>query len=233
MGQRLIKDIRGDHIVARDGRIGSVEDAYFDEREWAVRYLVVDTGNWLPGRQVLISPRQVPPQPKQDGIRVDLTREQVEHAPGIEEHQPVSRILEEAHARYYGYPYYWAGPYLWGPAPMPLAAGAVWAERPPDTQTQELRAMAEQRARDSHLRSGAEVVGYAIHAQDGELGHVEDFVVDEHTWAISGMVVDTRNWLPGGKVMVPPSTIADIDWDRREVSVRMSREALRSAPPAA
>lgn len=233
MGQKVMQDIRGDAIVARDGAIGSVQDVYFDDERWTVRYLVVDTGNWLPGRQVLISPRQVPAQPPGDAIRVDLTREQVERAPGIDRDKAVSRTLEQAHALYYGYPYYWAGPYLWGMGPLPLSNSA--AERGlagRSREQEEMRARAEQQARESHLRSSAEVVGYAIRAEDGELGHVEDFLVDEESWAISGVVVDTRNWLPGKKAVVPPSAISDVDWHRREVSVRMAREQIKSAPPA-
>lgn len=234
MTQKMMQDLRGDAIVARDGRIGSVQDVYFDDERWAVRYLVVDTGNWLPGRQVLISPRQVPEQAPGGEIRVDLTRDQVEHAPGIEQDTPVSRILEEAHARYYDYPFYWAGPYLWGPAPLPHAARAPEpAARGAAREHGEIREATEQRARETHLRSGAEVVGYAIRAQDGELGHVEDFLVDERTWEISGMVVDTRNWLPGKKVVVAPTAIEDIDWHAGQVSVRMTRDEVKRAAPAA
>lgn len=226
MRQKVMQDIRGDAIVARDGKVGSVADVYFDDERWAVRYLVVDTGGWLPGRKILISPAQVPPQDAGDAIRVELTREQVEQAPGIEQDAPVSRTLEAAHARYYRYPYYWTGPYLWGATPLPAAQPG------PPTQYRELEAAAEQQARESHLRSSGEVVGYNIRAADGDLGHVEDFVIDDETWAISDMVVDTRNWLPGRKVLVPPSAIEDIDWATRKVSVRMKRDELKQAPEA-
>jgi uncharacterized protein YrrD len=231
MLQRVMQDLKGDAIRARDGDVGSVKDVYFDDERWAVRYLVVDTGGWLPGRKVLISPAQVPPQPAGDAIQVELTREQVERAPGVENDAPVSRLMEAAHARYYGYPYYWAGPYLWGVAPV--AYGSAAAEQGRPREDEEQREMAEQRARESHLRSSAEVIGYAIRAADGELGHVEDFVVEDDSWKIAGMVVDTRNWLPGKKVLVPPSAIADIDWEGRQVTVAMSREELKRAPEAA
>jgi sporulation protein YlmC with PRC-barrel domain len=234
MLQRVMQDLKGDRIQARDGPIGSVHDVYFDDERWAVRYLVVDTGEWLPGKRVLISPASVPRQEGDgDYIRVALTREQVEHAPGTDEDPPVSRMLEAAHAQYYGYPYYWTGPYLWGPVPMPLAAPpAEQAQRAPSSTEREIRQAAEQRARESHLRSSSEVVGYAIRAVDGEIGHVEDFVVDDRTWAIADMVVDTRNWLPGKKVLVPPEAISDIDWDNRQVSVKLRREELKRSPEA-
>lgn len=224
--ERALKDLRGDAIVARDGRIGSLDDVFFDDREWSVRYLVVDTGNWLPGRQVLISPHSVQRDAQsKDAIALDLTREQVEGSPGLETDQPVSRQFEEAHARYYGYMQYLA------------ATGATGAVMPPppsaarDVDRGELE-RAKEAARQSHLRSSRAIAGYRIEAADGELGHVEDFVVDEDRWAISDLVVDTRNWLPGKKVLVPPSAVEDIDWESRKVRVRLARRELKEAPAA-
>ena len=229
-----LKELKGREVLARDGRIGSVDDVYFDDERWAVRYLVVDTGNWLPGRKVLISPASVPQQEHAaEEIRVALTREQVRTAPDTSEDPPVSRLMEEAHARHYRYPYYWAGPYLWGAAAVPLAALTPEEQRARPSEQRELEEMLEQRAHESHVRSGAQVVGYSLRAADGEIGHVEDFVVDEDSWAISGMVVDTRNWLPGKKVLVPPAAISAIDWESREVSVRLTRAQLEHAPEAA
>jgi sporulation protein YlmC with PRC-barrel domain len=233
MLQKAIEDIRGDELVARDGAIGSVDDVYFDDERWAVRYLVVDTGKWLPGRKVLISPASVEPlQSRADAIRVALTREQIENAPGIDEKAPISRSLEAAHARYYGYPYYWTGPYLWGVTAMPLAPDWTQTAQATPTERAEKYAKAEQAAEESHLRSSREIVGYKIRAVDGDIGHVEDFVVDDESWVISDMVVDTRNWLPGKKVLVPPTAISDIDWHTREVEIRLTRAELKQALPA-
>lgn len=238
---RAIADLTGDAILARDGRIGAVDDIYFDDAKWAVRYFVVDTGNWLP-RKVLISPASLAPlEGGADHLRADLTKQQVEGAPAAGEHPPVSRTLEEAHAKYYGYTQYWAGPYLWGAVPFPHAALPPLADATAPQRAEgrasrqrhesELRA-AEKRARDSRLRSASEVTGYRILASDGEIGRVEDFVVDDADWSISDMVVDTNAWLPGGKVLVPPSAISGIDWERGEVRVRLSREELERAAAA-
>src|SRR5262245_55211151 len=176
MLQKAIHDLKGDAILARDGRIGSVDDVYFDDEKWAVRYFVVDTGEWLPGRRVLISPASLAPAAMDpDSLLADLSKAQVENAPGTGAAPPISRALEEAHAKYYGYNYYWAGPYLWGAAEMPL--GPLPDDPHQPEHEQELRA-AEARAKESHLRSSREVVGYRIRAADGELGHVEDFLVD-------------------------------------------------------
>ena len=222
---RALNDLRRDFIIARDGRIGSLADVYFDDDAWTVRYLVVDTGDWLPGRKVLISPHSVQRDtPSRDAIPVDLTREQVERSPGLEADKPVSRQFEDAHARYYGYPQYWAA--------LGAAGGAVPVPPVPGAPDQLELEKAEQAARESHLRSSREVAGYRIEARDGALGHVEDFMVDEESWSIAELVVDTRNWLPGKKVLVPPSAVADIDWEARRVRVRLARSELREAPAA-
>jgi hypothetical protein len=227
-----MKDLRGDDILARDGAIGSVHDAYFDDEHWALRYLVVDTGNWLPGRQVLISPASVRAVGADD-LQVDLSRAQVEQAPGVETHQPVSRLYEQSHALHYGYPYYWTGPYLWGPAVMPIAAPPEQAQSASEMRgTQEAAARAEREVAESHLRSAAEVVGYHIEARDGSIGHVEDFLVDLDNWAIANMVVDTRNWLPGNKVGISPSEIESVDWASKKVRVRLTRDQIRHSAQA-
>jgi hypothetical protein len=225
MLQQAMKDLRGDAIVARDGQIGSVNDVFFDDASWTVRYLVVDTGKWLPGRKVLISPHSVQQEARAaDEIAVNLTREQVERSPGIDADQPVSRQFEKAHADYYGYPFAVDAAAMGGGA-MPL--GTPMSATGEDRRRQ---AQLERAARESHVRSGREVVGYSIQAADGPIGHVEDFLVDDEKWTIADMVVDTRNWLPGGKkVPVPPSAIAGIDWHKRQVQVRLTSEELRRA----
>lgn len=217
-----VKDIRGDKIAARDGEIGSVDEVYFDDEDWRVRYFVVDTGGWLAGRKVLISPVSVDrSQSDEHAIAVGLSREQVEHSPGIEADKPVDRQLEEAHARYYGYSLYWASPEM---------AGMTTLERSGES-ARELK-KAERKAERSHLRSSDEVIGYSIHAADGRIGHVEDLRIDDRNWAVSDLVVDTRDWLPGKKVLVPPSAVENIDWSTREVRLRMSREDVDRSCPA-
>lgn len=226
MMHKLVKDLQGDTIVARDGEIGSLSDAYFDDERWTLRYFVIDTGRWLPGRKVLVAPQSVA-QAEGAVMRLELSRGEVERAPGIDADPPVSRLLSQAHEARYGYPY--GGPFLWA-APMVPAAAPPLATDPVDRERAE---QAERRAERTHLRASSEVVGYRIQAADGEIGHVEDFVVDDQSWAIADMVVDTRNWLPGKKVLVPPSAICGIDWERGTVSVRLSRAELKRAPAAA
>ena len=223
----------GFSLGANDGEIGSVEDFYFDDEAWAIRYLAVDTGTWLSGRRVLISPSSLG-KVDWDGRRIEVTlaRNQIENSPHIDTHKPISRQHESELYDYYGYPYYWGGPYMWGPVAYPGGYAALPSEAPEQTtQNKELRAMREQqRMEDQHLRSTREVTGYYIEASDGEIGHIEDFMVDDSNWAIRYVVVDTRNWWPGKKVLVSPQWISSIDWRETKARVDLRREQIKQAP---
>jgi hypothetical protein len=213
-------------IRATDGELGTVRDVYFDDETWAIRYLVVDTGKWLSGRHVLISPMSVVHTDwKAKQLDVALTARQVEHSPDIDTHQPVSRQHEAEYLGYYGYPYYWGGPYLWGPAFYP--AGLAGFSNP---SAEAIAERIREQSPDSHLRSTESVTGYHVEAADGEIGHVDGFVVDDEAWTIRYFEVATRNWLPGKKVLVSPAWIERVSWTDSKVFTGLSREAIKEAP---
>lgn len=225
-----VEGLQGFSIAATDGELGHVKDVYFDDRQWAIRYLVVDTGGWLSGRKVLISPASVEATDwNSQTIAVNLSRAQVQNSPDIDTEKPVSRQHEQEYYDYYGYPYYWNGPYLWGFAILP---GMLEQKPLQDRQQQALRdRLQEERARDDpHLRSGAEVTGYDIQATDDAIGHVEDLLFDDENWKIELMVVDTRNWWPGKKVMVSPARITRVSWEGKIVEVDISRDEVEHSP---
>ena len=226
---RSAKDMKKFEIVATDGQIGSVDDFYFDDERWAIRYAVVDTGRWLPGRRVLISPLSISRTEWNDQrLLLSISRDRAKDAPGIDTHKPVSRRQEKGYLDYYGYPHYWAHAGLWGAHAVPMMpTPSALAEQRFDTAEAE-REAAE--SGDTHLRSVAEVSGYAIRASDGELGHVEDALFDDLSWAIRYLVVDTSNWWFGKHVLVAPEWITDISWAERVVSVNVNRHLLKSAP---
>ena len=204
-----------------DGEMGKVQEFYFDDLHWTIRYLVADTGNWLSGRRVLISPYALVAAIKEEQhIAVDLSRKQIEESPSINSDKPVSRQFEMAYTGYYGWPSYWGGPATWGASPSPVRDSGPWAAPAVD----------EEDTGDSHLRSTHEVTGYPIHATDGEIGHVEDFIIDDETWTIRYLVVDTRNWWPGKKVLVSPQWIESVDWSEAKVFVNLSRDAIKQSP---
>jgi hypothetical protein len=232
---RRLTDLRDFTIGATDGDVGSVDDVYFDDTSWTVRYLVVDTGTWLPGRKVLLSPallRGIDGAGRR--IRTDLTREQVHDSPSIDTQRPVSRQHEADLLSHYGYEPYWSGPYRWGAyaTPYPIAGLLPPAAEPPGPSRVAEEVVARERAgRDEHLRSAREVSGYGIRATDGELGHVEDFLIDESDWAIRYVIVDPRSWWPGPHVLIGMDWIRGVSWEDGTVEVDVTREAVRNAPP--
>jgi hypothetical protein len=220
------RDLKGFTIRATDGDLGTVDEIYFDDETWVTRYLVVDTGGWLGGRRVLISPIAVV-DTDWHGKRLDvrLTKKQVERSPEIDTHEPVSRRHEAAYLGYYGYPYYWGGPYLWGPAFYPAGLAIPETAAVASMEDQILR-----ESPDSRLRSSASVTGYDIEAADGEIGHVKGFIFDDDSWAIRYVEVATRNWWPGKKVLVSPAWIERVSWDDSRVYTGLTRAAIQSGP---
>lgn len=223
---RLIDHLKGMSIGATDGEIGTVKDAYFSDDDWTVRYLVVATGGWLASRKVLITPQSIRDLDwEHRRIDVELSREQVRKSPDIDTDKPVSRQNETSIYDYYGYPYYWSGPFLWGPVPFPSSTGNVGAE-----EEAAQRRRRELESYDPHLRSTNVVTGYHIEATDGSLGHVEDFIYDDRSWTIESLVVDTRNWLPGRHVLIGTADVRGVSWAERAAQVDLTREAVRARP---
>ncbi len=220
------KHLKGLEIRATDGDLGTVDQFYFDDETWAVRYLTVETGGWLGGRQVLISPISIVHADwHAKRLNIALTTEQVANSPDLNMHQPISRQLEAEYFGYYGYPRYWGGPYLWGPEFYPTGVA-----HPTAASSQVPAHSFGEESTDSHLRSADAVTGYYIDATDGEIGHVDGFVVDDEAWAIRYIEVATRNWWPGKKVLVSPAWIERVSWADSKVYVGLSRGAVQDAP---
>jgi uncharacterized protein YrrD len=214
------KTLKGYKLHSLDGEIGKVKEFYFDDHFWTIRYLIADTGNWLTGRQVLISPHALVAVNKEEQyISINLTKKQIEDSPSLDSDKPVSRQFEETHYEYYGWPTYWSGPYMWGPYPTIEVDQEKWREFTQGDKTW-----------DSRLRSTHNVSGHYVQATDGEIGHVEDFIIDDETWAIRYLIIDTRNWWPGKKVLVSPQWIERISWDELTVFVNLLREAIKQSP---
>ena len=214
------KTLKGYQLHCLDEGIGRVEEFYFDDLHWTIRYLVADTGNWLRGRQILISPHALGGvNEDEQSITVNLTKAQIEKSPSLESDKPVSRQFEEAYHGYYGWPMYWNGPFMWGMYPH--------IERNPEKWGKSNHG---QKASDHHLRSTRSVAGYHIHALDGELGHVADFIIDDANWAIRWLIIDTRNWWPGRKVLITPQWIERVSWDESKVFINLTCEAIKRSP---
>ena len=203
-----------------DETIGKVIDVYFDDRHWTVRYLVANTGKWLTGRQVLVSPYAlVAVNADHKNIVADLTKKQIEDSPSLDSDKPVSQQFESDYYGYYGWPTYWYGLYSWGYYPYLERDRSKWGQLDQ-----------KEKAWDHHLRSCHEVTGYHIEAEDGEIGHVEDFIVDDETWEIRYLVVNTSNWWAGKKVLVSPLWIERVSWSERKVVIDLTRQTIKLSP---
>jgi hypothetical protein len=234
---RTLKDFEKCVIGATDGDIGHTKDLYFDDHTWVVRYLIVDTGSWLSSREVLISPISIEkPDWPAHRLAATITRDQVENSPAIDTDQPMSRQHELQYLGYYGYPSYWGGTGMWGAGMYPFAVFPGQAELPLGDVARQRAIAGTQAQREQHrdddpnLRSCSAVVGYHIHATDGEVGHVEGFLIDDETWAIRYLVVNTSNWWVGHKVLIAPQWIEGVHWSDETVTVDLSREKVRAAP---
>ena len=221
-----IKLLYGDKLGASDGEIGQVKDFYFDDQNWAVRYLIADTGSWLPGRQVLISPLAFEGL-HQSGklLLVNLTRKQIENSPSIELHKPVSRQYEEEYYRYFGWPFYWQGDALWGLSGFPIL------EQPPLSVKPGVGGVSHRVGADAHLRSTQAVNGYQLKASDGVVGHVCDFLMDARSWAIRQLVIKTGHRFSGKEVSLPTKAVDRISYEESTVFVNLTMAAIEQNPP--
>lgn len=223
---QTVNKLRKYTLHATDGLIGSVKDCYFDDERWTIRYLVVHTGAWLLGRDVLISPIAARGMNEDEkSIIVDLTKDKVQKSPGIDTAEPISRRQEREYFQYYGWPYYWGGPGVWGWGGVPAPVVPIPEPAPP----REFPELPHEEV-DVHLRSCLEIHGYHIQASDQEIGHVEDFILDPATWTITDLLIDTRNWWPGKKVLIPHGLVHTVSWVDRTITVDLSSEQIQQAP---
>lgn len=220
---RSLRELERYKVSATDGDIGHVVDFLLDDQHWVVRYLVVETGGFLDGRHVLITPisfRHVDWATKH--FHLALTKDKVKNSPNIEVDKPVSRQHELDYHGYYAYPYYWGSSGFWGAGAYPgLLAQETWND---------VAVEHSHKSGDAHLRSANELRGYHIHGTDAAIGHAEDFVVDDQTWAIRYLVVDTSNWWMGKKVLIAPHWANRVSWEEKNIFVDMNRQSIKNSP---
>ncbi|HLN54504.1 MAG TPA: PRC-barrel domain-containing protein [Bacteroidales bacterium] len=214
------KEIRKFELNGLDEEVGGIKEFYFDDKFWTIRYLVASTGSWLNKRQVLISPYFIGNIDHElEFINVNLTKKEIEGSPSIDTDKPVSRQFEESYYSYYGAPVYWGGPSVWGPVPSIVHDRNMWRDIKPRENTW-----------DPNLRSSKDVTGHTIQAKDDKIGHVDDFIIDEESWTIRYLVIDTKDWLPGKKVLISPEWIDRISWNDSKVFVNLTTDSIKNAP---
>jgi hypothetical protein len=215
-----VKALIGYKLYALDGEIGRIKAFHFDDRYWTIRYLGVETGDWLLDRQVLISPcALVAVNRQKHHITVDLTKKQIADSPHLSTDRPVSRQFEEAYHGYFGWPTYWSDSYILDRHSHLVRDKRKWRE-----------SVRNGRSFEPHLRSTRDVNGRRVQASDGEIGHVDDFIIDDNTWTIRYLIVDTRNLLPGKRVLIAPQWIECVNWSESKVQINLLRETIRQSP---
>lgn len=218
---RSIKELDGYSLQATDGEIGSIFACYFDDQTWAIRYIVVKTGNWLTHRKVLLAPVALGiPDWETQSIPVLLTQEQIRNSPSIDLDKPVSRQMEEEIYTYYGWSPYWRI------STSPFQSGAMAAAQWMADRQGEGDAEQGQRAANPHLRSTREVIGYDVHAVDGDIGQVNDFIADDQMWQIRYLVVAMED----KKGILSPHWVDKVDWAQKQVAVSLEKMIVRLAP---
>lgn len=224
--QRNIKSLTGYSLKASNGEIGDVKEFYFDDETWKIRYLVIKTGSWLTGREVLIAPHAIENCDWLNGFfKVNLTKKQIQNSPDIDTHHPVYRQQEIALYDHYAWEAYWLSGfypmgYLGVSVPFP-STGHKGLLPPPGEE--------KGTNHDLHLRSTERVMGYHVHAKDGDIGHVCDFVVDDQTWQIVHLVIDTSNWLGGKKVIIAIGHVLKVEWENSKVYVDITISAVKKS----
>ncbi len=225
--KRSIKSLTGFTIGGTDGELGTVKEFYFDDKTWTIRYLIVETGSWLFGRKVLISPEAIlTPDWESKVFPVNLTKEQITNSPDIDTEKPVSRQHEIALYGYYPWTGYW-GNGIWAGG-MGTTGMMTSSAVPFETAIHE-NASGED-VPNPHLRSTNKVTGYTIKATDGEIGDVEDFMMNDSTWKIDFILVDTGNWFPGKKVLISPKWIKEVSWENSFVMVNATEAQVKNSP---
>jgi hypothetical protein len=223
----------GADVIAVDGEVGMVARFLVDLNQWVVRYIVVNTGNWLAGHEVLISPWSLAAGTKTGpDITLSLSRDQVKNSPAYDATQALTREHEHALLGYYGYPLYWSGPMLWGPVPAAAAGAApdVLSGRAEGVEPPIGTTSALMDSDVSGLADTREVFGTHLQAADGEIGHVDDFLVEPDTWRIRYLIVDTNNWWIGKHVLIAPEWIEQFEWPDHRLHVSVDRASIQEAP---
>jgi hypothetical protein len=227
-------------IKSVDLAFGDIRDLYFDDVSWMLRYFVVDVGTWLEGRHVLISPESLTEyREDENAFACKLTRQQIHDSPLFDSQKTVSRQQEESLSKHYGWTPYWVTPMAAFPLPglytYPIvgAASDRWNQqnKMAPTVAKEVEARQDMdREQEAHLRSFQEIKSYGLQATDGDIGELDDLLLDTASWRVTHIIVDTRKWWPGGQVVIDRALVTDISWGDAKIVVAMSREDVKNAP---
>jgi hypothetical protein len=221
-----LEELNGSTIHAVDGDVGQVTDVYFDDRHWTIRLMVVDIQPWVPlSEKTLISPISLLEYDiEKQQLNVSITKDKVKNSPQIDEQETVSREFEKSYFDYYAYGYYWVGPRAWGEYAYPVALVNPHTLSKGSSENEDTKT-------SNHLRSTNEITHYGIDALDGKKGYIKDFICDTDSWSLLYIVVDTRDWLSGGKkVLISPKHLDKLNWEEKTATCHLSFEQIQTCP---
>jgi hypothetical protein len=219
---RSLKDLTGYPLTAKDGEIGQCLDFLFDDRSWTIRYMVADSGTWRSGQPVLISPVTIgAPHWRAERFPIKLTRQQIKDCPSWDAKSAISRQQEIEWFNRHRWPYYWQGPNLWGPVATP----AELFDKEGDRLTND-----RDETKPNPLHSINSILGFSVQAEDGGIGLIEDFFMDDNVWNLPYLVIDTKNLPPARKILISPSWGTAVDWQERSLKIDLPVEAVKTSP---
>jgi sporulation protein YlmC with PRC-barrel domain len=223
-------------ITNQEGdEIARVEDIYFDNASWNIKYFVCRVGHLIQKKDVLIGVNSILEiDPIKRSIRTNFTEGEIASCPDKDEHKPISRLHEERLQSYFGWSPYWGQTVIPSIGTFGYANPVQPNATPHPAYENELNIPVEQRTSYSHedanLLSLNEISGYHIEASDGSIGHAADWFIDTSNWEIAYLMIDTRNWLPGKKVAVDKAWVNDITWHDRMIRVELNKEEIGDSP---
>ncbi len=231
---RKAKELLGYTINASDNEnIGSIHDFYFDAEDWEIRYLVIDINSWFFGRRVLLAPDALQKPDWEAKIQpVNLTKAQIKDSPPVDFDKPISRQYETDLHQYYNWPTYWGGGGMAynavasaAPAMMPIAEPSRSDNLPAEVVE------ALQQSEETYVQSIRALMNHALKATDGSIGHVTDCFIDDENWTIRYLLIDTGHWRPGQQVLIPATTVDNVDWTGASIHVQLTQEQVKQSPP--
>lgn len=227
---RSLKEITGYTLQETDDVIGTCKDFLFDDALWVIRYMVADTGTWFKHHEVLITPTSMEqPDWRTERIPVNLSRKQIEESPPLDAHAPLSREYEITYHEHFEIPFYWLGAdFREG---IPNKDGAV--EPVEDLPIDDLEDQADEQQpsdiEEGSLRRAIEIMTYGVIASDGDVGRVEDLIVDDTNWVIQHLIIDTGNIIPGKKIMLDTSCIESVSWEEATLQLDLTKTEIEQS----
>lgn len=218
-----LNELSNYHVTATDGDIGYCKDFLFNDEQWNLHYMLVDTHRWLPGGQkVLLSTSVIDKiDPKNRIISIKIPRSDIENSPSLPTNEPISRAYEKTYQCYFDYAYFKVGP-----NPLDSYFMGTHIER-----VKIVAAPTEPESEKNHEHSVHSVEDYDMQTSDKRHGHIVDFIVNEQDWSVLYLAVDVKHWLLNSEtVLLPPDKLDTVSWPEQKVFIHLPANDIEKLP---